>query len=177
MITADFQQVTGTATPVSNNGMCGAQQNWTSTCIGSQWGNCCGAGGYCGTGAAYCGPGNCQEGTCDGAPIPYSTNGLCGSQNNWVDCPAKFGVCCSEFGYCGNGTNYCGAGCQSGTCAASTTTSSTMAPTQTPGSISKDGTCGYNGKLTCKGSKFGNCCSAAGYCGSDVYSCEDILGW
>ncbi|KAJ8128067.1 hypothetical protein O1611_g5568 [Lasiodiplodia mahajangana] len=28
------------------NGMYGAQQNWTSTCIGSQWGDCCGVGGY-----------------------------------------------------------------------------------------------------------------------------------
>ncbi|KAI8625118.1 hypothetical protein F5Y19DRAFT_277836 [Xylariaceae sp. FL1651] len=169
--------VTGTATPISTNGMCGAQQNWTSTCIGSQWGNCCGVGGYCGTGEDYCGPGNCQEGTCDGAPIPYSTNGLCGSQNGWVDCPAKFGVCCSEYGFCGNGTGYCGAGCQSGACLASTTTSSAVTtPTPKPGSVSKDGTCGYGGGLICNGSTFGNCCSAAGYCGSDKYSCEDILG-
>ncbi|KAI0190299.1 hypothetical protein F4808DRAFT_29822 [Astrocystis sublimbata] len=170
--------VTGTATPVSTNGMCGQQQNWTSTCIGSQWGNCCGVGGYCGTGADYCGPGNCQEGTCDGAPIPYSTNGLCGSQNGWLECPAKFGVCCSQYGNCGSGTDYCGSGCQSGKCVASTTTSSTavVTPTQKPGSVSKDGTCGYGGGLICSGSTFGNCCSAAGYCGSDTYSCQDILG-
>ncbi|KAI1738204.1 hypothetical protein F4680DRAFT_426430 [Xylaria scruposa] len=168
---------TGSTTPISSNGLCGSQQNWTNTCMGSQWGNCCGVGGYCGTGDAYCGPGNCQEGTCVGAPIPYSTNGLCGSQNNWVECPAKFGSCCSEYGYCGNGTDFCGSGCQSGACTASTTSSSKVTtPTQAPGSVSKDGTCGYGGGLVCKGSSFGNCCSAAGYCGSDIYSCEDILG-
>lgn len=35
---------------------------------------------------------------CDGAPIPYSTDGLCGTQNGYTDCPAKFGLCCSEYG-------------------------------------------------------------------------------
>ncbi|KAI1120351.1 hypothetical protein F5Y10DRAFT_283364 [Nemania abortiva] len=168
---------TGSPVPISTNGMCGAQQNWTSTCIGSQWGDCCGIGGYCGTGDDYCGPGNCQEGTCDGAPISYSTDGLCGSQNNWYECPPKFGSCCSEYGFCGNGSDYCGVGCQSGPCASATatTTTSTM-PTQTPGSISKDGTCGFSGKLVCRGSTFGDCCSAAGYCGSSEYACLDILG-
>ncbi|KAI6091580.1 hypothetical protein F4821DRAFT_226441 [Hypoxylon rubiginosum] len=167
---------TGNAIPISSNGQCGSQQNWTSTCIGSQWGNCCGIGGYCGTGEDYCGPGNCQEGSCDGAPIPYSTNGLCGSQNYWPECPPKFGLCCSKDGYCGNGTDYCGTGCQSGPCSSSTTTSSSIGPTQTPGSISKDGTCGYSGGLVCRGSTFGDCCSAAGYCGSTQYACLDTLG-
>jgi hypothetical protein len=134
----------------------------------------------CGTGEDYCGPGNCQEGTCDGAPIPYSTNGLCGSQNGYKECPAKFGLCCSEFGFCGNGTDYCGTGCQSGcnlTTVTTTTTSTSAAPTQTPGSVSADGSCGYVGGLICTGSKFGDCCSAAGYCGSTQYQCLDILGW
>jgi hypothetical protein len=136
----------------------------------------------CGTGSDYCGPGNCQEGTCEGAPIAYSTNGLCGSQNMWYTCPPKFGSCCSRDGYCGSTIAYCGTGCQSGSCtsSSSTTTSSTTTstmPTQTPGSISKDGTCGYTGQLVCRGSAFGDCCSAAGYCGSTEYACLDILGW
>ncbi|KAI0538348.1 hypothetical protein GGR58DRAFT_468638 [Xylaria digitata] len=171
----------GSPIPVSTNGMCGAQQNWTSTCIGSQWGDCCGVGGYCGTGSDYCGPGNCQEGTCEGAPISYSINGLCGSQNMWYTCPPKFGSCCSRDGYCGSTIDYCGTGCQSGSCtsSSSTATSSTTTsatPTQTPGSISRDGTCGYTSQLVCRGSAFGDCCSAAGYCGSTEYACLDILG-
>lgn len=133
----------------------------------------------CGMGEEFCGLGNCQEGTCDGAPIPYSTNGLCGSQNQWVDCPPKFGLCCSEFGFCGNSTEFCGTGCQSGSCINSSTTTTTTSamPTQTPGSVSKDGTCGFGGGLICAGSTFGDCCAAAGYCGSTEYSCLDILGW
>ncbi|PSR80524.1 hypothetical protein BD289DRAFT_440635 [Coniella lustricola] len=169
----------GTALPISSNGLCGSQQNWTNTCIGSIWGDCCGSGGYCGTGDDYCGQGNCQEGTCDGAPIPYSIDGLCGSQNDYVECPAKFGLCCSEFGFCGNGTDYCETGCQSGPCAATmTTTATSSAPTSTqaPGSVSADGTCGFTGGLVCTGSLFGDCCSAAGYCGDDEYYCLDILG-
>ncbi|KAI0901421.1 hypothetical protein F4806DRAFT_489897 [Annulohypoxylon nitens] len=166
----------GSPVPISTSGTCGAQQNWTNTCIGSQWGDCCGVGGYCGTGEDYCGLGNCQEGTCDGAPIPYSTDGLCGSQNDWVECPPKFGLCCSAYGYCGNGTDYCGTDCQSGPCGTSTTTSSAPTSTPTPGSVSQDGTCGFTGGLICNGSSYGDCCSAAGYCGSDSYSCQDILG-
>lgn len=132
----------------------------------------------CGTREAHCGPGNCQEGTCDGAPIPYSTNGLCGSQNFWYECLPKFGSCCSQYGYCGNGTDYCSTGCQSGSCLSSTTATTTSPqPTQTPGSVSQDGTCGYTGGLVCTGSTFGSCCSAAGFCGSDQYHCLDILGW
>ncbi|KAJ8070645.1 hypothetical protein OCU04_001016 [Sclerotinia nivalis] len=36
---------TGTLIQPSTNGLCGMQQNWTNTCVGSQWGNCCGSGG------------------------------------------------------------------------------------------------------------------------------------
>ncbi|OTA65821.1 carbohydrate-binding module family 18 protein [Hypoxylon sp. EC38] len=59
----------GDALPISSNGLCGVQQNWTNTCIGSQWGDCCGIGGYCGTGEDYCGLGNCQEGTVRMIPV------------------------------------------------------------------------------------------------------------
>lgn len=135
----------------------------------------------CGKGEDFCAPGNCQEGTCDGAPTSYSTNGLCGSQHGCYECPPKFGLCCSKDGFCGNSTDYCGTGCQNGPCGSllntTTTTTSTPKSTQTPGSVSGDGTCGYSGKLVCKGSAFGDCCSAAGYCGSTDYACLDILGW
>ncbi|KAI1079762.1 hypothetical protein F5B20DRAFT_542342 [Whalleya microplaca] len=169
----------GTSLPISTSGTCGAQQNWTNTCMGSQWGDCCGSGGYCGTGDDYCGLGNCQEGTCDGAPIPYTTDGTCGSQNDYLECPPKFGLCCSQYGSCGNGTDYCGTGCQSGPCSATGTSTSTSAiptSTQAPGSVSLDGTCGFAQQLVCNGSTFGDCCSASGYCGDNEYYCLDILG-
>lgn len=123
--------------------------------------------------------GNCQEGGCFGGGA-YSTDGLCGRDHDHLPCPPKFGLCCSEFGFCGNGTDFCSGGCQSGPCLSSSTSTSsapTQTPTQVPGSISKDGTCGYSGGLVCKGSAFGDCCSAAGYCGKTLYYCSDLLGW
>lgn len=81
---------------------------------------------------------------------------------------------------CGNSSEFCGTGCQSGQCIAfSSASSSTTKPTSTatPFTITQDGTCGFSNKLVCKGSKFGNCCSAAGYCGSDAYHCSNFLGW
>ena len=32
-------------TKTSTNGRCGSQANFTVTCVGSQWGDCCGSGG------------------------------------------------------------------------------------------------------------------------------------
>ncbi|CAD6447522.1 deedc29b-f137-4857-90c2-01960bb5913f [Sclerotinia trifoliorum] len=117
---------TGTHTKPSTNGLCGVQQNWTNTCVGSQWGNCCGSGGYCGSGEDYCGEGNCQEGSCDGGQV-YSTDGLCGKDYDDLPCPPKFGACCSQYGSCGNGAGFCGTGCQGGQCqSSSTTTPSTI---------------------------------------------------
>ncbi|GAB7360506.1 hypothetical protein MBLNU230_g8456t1 [Neophaeotheca triangularis] len=37
--------------------------------------------------------------------------------------------------------------------------------------VSEDGTCGGNSGFTCKGSKFGKCCSIYGYCGSKEDHC------
>ncbi|KAK2762727.1 hypothetical protein FQN54_000901 [Arachnomyces sp. PD_36] len=163
---------------VSQNGLCGASQNWTVTCVGSEGGDCCGSGGYCGSGEEYCAPGNCQEGACEG-DVPYSTDGKCGRGNRHVECPPKFGACCSRDGFCGDTDEFCGEGCQSGDCLSSTpspTSTSPPAPTLEPGSVSEDGTCGYKRKYICQGSTFGDCCSAAGYCGSNKYFCSDLLG-
>ncbi|KAI9868876.1 MAG: hypothetical protein M1823_009061, partial [Watsoniomyces obsoletus] len=62
---------------------------------------------------------------------------------------------------CGSSTTHCGAGCQStfGTCSSGS------------GSISTDGRCGSNGK-TCKGSVYGDCCSASGNCGVTSSHCS-----
>ncbi|KAF4497967.1 keratin-associated 5-4 [Fusarium agapanthi] len=65
-----------------------------------------------------------------------------------------------RHGYCGKTDAFCAAGCQSdfGTCAADT-------------NISTDGFCGKNGKV-CKGSTYGDCCSAQGYCGKEPGNCD-----
>ncbi|KAA6411219.1 MAG: hypothetical protein FRX48_04499 [Lasallia pustulata] len=175
-----IHRASGSSINASSNGLCGTQQNWTNTCVGSGFGDCCGSGGYCGTGEDYCGIGNCQEGSCDGGE-PYSVDGRCGVDFDYLPCPPKFGTCCSQYGSCGNTTDFCGTGCQSGPCTDSSLTSSIGATpeptsTQAPYTTSQDGTCGYNNKLICKGSTFGDCCSAAGYCGSSLYYCSDLLG-
>ncbi|KAF2006993.1 carbohydrate esterase family 4 protein [Amniculicola lignicola CBS 123094] len=52
----------------------------------------------------------------------------------------------------------------------SSKTSSAPAATGTQ-KITTDATCGGTNKYTCKGSAFGNCCSAAGWCGSTTDYC------
>lgn len=49
---------------------------------------------------------------------------------------------------------------------------SSAGPTVSPTGISQDATCGATVKLTCAGSAFGNCCSAAGWCGSTADYCS-----
>jgi hypothetical protein len=60
------------------------------------------------------------------------------------------------------------------------TATSSVVPTSTPSKVSTDATCGGTTGLTCQGSEFGNCCSAAGWCGStDVYcgaGCNPLFG-
>ncbi|KAF2795232.1 carbohydrate-binding module family 18 protein, partial [Melanomma pulvis-pyrius CBS 109.77] len=166
---------------ITTDGNCGKQINYKASCVGSTFGDCCNAAGKCGSGESFCGKGNCQDGKCEGG-LPYSTDGKCGRDFDYLPCPPKFGLCCSGAGQCGNLTQYCNAGCQSGPCLATSTTIS-LPPTATPtnkpppGSISSDGTCAYNDGWTCKGSKLGDCCSAAGYCGKTEYECSPYLGW
>lgn len=54
----------------------------------------------CGSTAAYCAIGKCQEGGCDGGK-PYSTDGRCGAQNRQLECggTGSFGTCCSTSGW------------------------------------------------------------------------------
>ncbi|CAG7555729.1 unnamed protein product [Fusarium equiseti] len=79
---------------------------------------------------------------------------------------------------CGSGEEFCGDNCQDGSCsgATETTSSTTAKPSATEGlAVSTNGDCAYNSGFTCKGSKFGDCCSAAGYCGDDEYHCDKYL--
>ncbi|KAM9874215.1 hypothetical protein VDGL01_11718 [Verticillium dahliae] len=142
---------------ISTDGSCGKNGK---TCKGSTFGDCCSSGGFCGKSTDHCGPG-CQTlfGTCTAGAGSISTDGACGK--NGKTCKGStFGDCCSSSGFCGKSTDHCGAGCQSsfGTC------------TTGAGSVSTDGSCGKNGK-TCKGSTFGDCCSANGFCGKSSDHC------
>ncbi|TVY68383.1 Lectin-B [Fusarium oxysporum f. sp. cubense] len=158
----------GTCGPPSNitfDGQCGANGK---ICLDSGYGDCCSGSGWCGDKTDHCGAG-CQNGfgTCTGGDSGnVSTDGSCGK--NGKTCKGSaFGDCCSAEGYCGKTDDFCTAGCQSnfGTCAAET-------------DISTDGFCGKNGKV-CKGSKYGDCCSAEGYCGKDSHcgaGCQPKFG-
>ncbi|KAJ3547832.1 hypothetical protein NM208_g1312 [Fusarium decemcellulare] len=147
----------GAPTNISSDGQCGSNGK---ICLGSGFGDCCSSGNWCGDAAEHCGAG-CQSGfgnctSTDSGNI--STDGSCGK--NGKTCKgSKFGDCCSTDGYCGSTKDHC-ENCQPefGTCAAET-------------DISTDGSCGKNGK-TCKGSKFGDCCSSSGYCGSSKDHCQ-----
>lgn len=142
---------------ISTDGACGKNGK---TCKGSTFGDCCSSSGFCGGDSEHCGTG-CQTGfgTCSSTGGDISTDGSCGK--NGKTCKGStFGTCCSANGFCGGTSDHCGAGCQAtfGSCNAGS------------GDISTDGSCGKNGK-TCKGSTFGDCCSANGYCGASTDHC------
>ncbi|KAH4177573.1 hypothetical protein HBH70_023900 [Parastagonospora nodorum] len=122
--------------------------------------------------------------------LKISQDATCGGKTGYTCKGSRWGDCCSRNGWCGRNRDFCTAGCQLsfGTCNASpassssaiqTSSSSTRlssifsSPSASPISalkVSTDGSCG--GKVTCKGSKFGNCCSKYGYCGSSSSYCD-----
>ncbi|KAK3296408.1 uncharacterized protein B0H64DRAFT_475216 [Chaetomium fimeti] len=102
---------------ISTDGSCGLNVTGIPiTCVGSEFGQCCGSEGRCGSTAAYCGIGNCQFGDCEEAG--YTFDGRCGAQFYGLECGGSWGNCCSNDGVCGSTSAECGAGnCQSGACA------------------------------------------------------------
>ncbi|KAF2471824.1 uncharacterized protein BDR25DRAFT_342443 [Lindgomyces ingoldianus] len=184
--------VSSTPTPslvISPNGECGAASG--QTCLGSTFGNCCSAYGYCGATDIYCqaaegcqaGFGDCiQPSPVSSSALPtstvkVSTDGQCGGANG-VCTGSGFGDCCSPYGWCGSSPDHCGAGCQGlfGTCNSSPSTLATVTgtapqPTSTQ-KVSLDGSCGGTGGQTCLGSVFGDCCSEYGYCGNTALYCS-----
>lgn len=152
-------------TDISTDGFCGKNGK---TCKGSTYGDCCSKEGYCGK-EGHCGAG-CQTafGTCKADSGTVSTDGRCGSFNGKTCKGSTYGDCCSAGGWCGDKKDHCDAGCQSkfGTCNGEAS------------NISTDGFCGKNGK-TCKGSTYGDCCSAEGYCGKEGHckaGCQTKFG-
>jgi hypothetical protein len=128
-----------------------------------------------------CQAGTCFSGACEGFPSEYSMDGKCGYEHNDLQCGGKWGNCCNIEGSCGTGESHCGVGrCQTGNCTIiippapglppSITTPPASVPTQ--GAISPDGSCGGTNKYLCKGSSFGECCSASGFCGSTTSHCQ-----
>ncbi|KAH6994561.1 hypothetical protein EDB82DRAFT_575983 [Fusarium venenatum] len=115
-------------------------------------------------------------------PRNIADDGICGQQINFSKTcvGSDFGDCCGLDGKCGSGDEYCGDSCQDGNCFGGTTATSSNAAkrsvTKKPLFISENGHCAYSSGFTCKGSKLGDCCSAAGYCGDDKYHCDTYLG-
>ncbi|KAK3209831.1 hypothetical protein GRF29_44g732429 [Pseudopithomyces chartarum] len=173
------------ALKVSTTARCGAEVGLT--CRGSNFGECCSSHGYCGSTPAYCqtgcqsGFGKCGTTSSPNKPVAkVSKDGRCGGYSGYTCQGSTFGNCCNKNGYCGKTSDYCGTGCDSkfGTCGVKPSSSkpcssskakptSTRAPSAssyaTP-KVSNDAHCGAgNGKMTCMGSKWGNCCSKNGY--------------
>jgi hypothetical protein len=158
--TTESTAPTATGT-VSTDGSCGGADGFI--CLGSEFGDCCSAYGYCGSSTDFCTAG-CQSafGTCEeGASDKVSPDGSCGGTNEYVCAGSGFGDCCSAYGYCGSSTGHCTVGCQSafGTCE------------EAGDPVSPDGSCGGADGYVCSGSGFGDCCSAYGYCGSSTDHC------
>ncbi|EPE30838.1 Plant lectins/antimicrobial peptide [Glarea lozoyensis ATCC 20868] len=154
------------ASGVSTDGACGGTGK--RSCKGSAFGDCCSKSGFCGATSTFCDAAQgCQAGfgSCTASTSNISTDGSCGK--NGKTCKGStYGDCCSTSGFCGTGDAFCSAaqGCQAnfGTCTGSD-------------NISTDGSCGKNGK-TCKGSTYGDCCSASGFCGIGDNFCAAAQG-
>ncbi|KAF2734255.1 hypothetical protein EJ04DRAFT_248296 [Polyplosphaeria fusca] len=106
--------------------------------------------------------------------LKVSLDGACGTKSNQTCLGSTFGQCCSSYGYCGTTDLYCQTteGCQSsyGNCTTPSPVSSGALPTSTL-KTSLDGSCGGANGFVCPGSKFGDCCSPYGWCGSTTTHC------
>ncbi|KJR87858.1 LysM domain protein [Sporothrix schenckii 1099-18] len=157
------QPTFGECKPISKDGTCGAASSVDALCLYSSFGDCCGASGKCGTTTAFCNTDEgCQSnyGTC---VARVSTDGKCGNASS-VDATclgSTFGNCCGSSGTCGSTPAFCYGrlGCQAkyGNCVP----------------ISTDGKCGSASSVgaMCLYSAFGDCCSAAGTCGTTSAAC------
>jgi hypothetical protein len=107
--------------PVSPDGSCGGADGYI--CLGSEFGDCCSAYGYCGSSTGHCTAGCLSAfGTCEEVSNKVSPDGSCGGANGYVCAGSGFGDCCSAYGYCGSESGHCTAGCQGafGTCESDT---------------------------------------------------------
>ncbi|KAH0354598.1 laccase precursor, partial [Aureobasidium melanogenum] len=93
--------------------------------------------------------------------LAVSEDGKCGGATGQTCLNSYLGDCCSKTGVCGEGFFFCGIGCQKqfGACI----------PTYKGKLVSQNGMCGHD--VTCKGSKFGDCCGKNNWCGGDARFC------
>lgn len=99
--------------PVSEDGYCGFAFN--TTCEGSEFGDCCGLNGYCGSTIVTCKADRCNPyfGKCneDNETLPeLALVLLCGPKYGFMCFGNFWGPCCSIHGSCGDEANYCGVG-------------------------------------------------------------------
>ncbi|KAH3976071.1 hypothetical protein HBH98_042480 [Parastagonospora nodorum] len=176
---------------ISRSARCGP--SFGLTCKGSSFGNCCSKYGYCGSTINHCdSKTGCQAswGSCSSASSPAATskiskNGKCSGDSGATCQGSTYGNCCSQYGYCGSTTAYCGKNCNPLFGACSSSPSSALAVSLSPSAVpspalvvSTNARCGsVNGALpksmTCRGSKFGSCCSQHGYCGTSKDYCNN----
>ncbi|KAF9777038.1 hypothetical protein IL306_004688 [Fusarium sp. DS 682] len=158
---SSFGTCDASSSNVSTDGNCGKNGK---ICKGSKWGDCCSKNGFCGKGDDYCRDG-CQTayGLCTG----ISTDAECGSRNGKTCVGSGLGNYCSANGFCGSTSTHCGQGCQKGSSSACLTKN---IPTL-------DESCGRKVGLTCAGGPFnGQCCSAAGFCGTSTHCGSGCYG-
>ncbi|KAL6915996.1 hypothetical protein ACHAP8_006411 [Fusarium lateritium] len=107
------------------------------------------------------------RGSYDPPPNSPSTtkDGTCGTKNGLKCTGSKWGNCCSYYNFCGSTSGYCDGGCQSkyGECNKIKPDSKLI--------VSDNGLCGEKYHQTCKGSRYGNCCSKYGNCGKTGEYC------
>ncbi|CZT41787.1 uncharacterized protein RSE6_01573 [Rhynchosporium secalis] len=109
--------------------------------------------------------------TCDIVVVRFGI-----TKANFVAWNPSVGSGCTGFV---GGTSYCIRGSGTGSPVTSALTSSaTVSPSSTSSSVapvstlSKDGSCGGTAGLSCKGTSFGDCCSANGFCGATTGHCQ-----
>ncbi|KAH7356065.1 hypothetical protein BKA66DRAFT_446026 [Pyrenochaeta sp. MPI-SDFR-AT-0127] len=93
--------------PISKDGNCGIQANYTASCVGSTFGNCCNAAGKCGTGESFCGKDAVMRlpfaqlvAKAGLASVPQQPFPPARAQHLHLrSSPER---CCSAAGYCGN---------------------------------------------------------------------------
>ncbi|KAG8673282.1 hypothetical protein FPOAC2_06725 [Fusarium poae] len=107
------------------------------------------------------------RGSYDPPPTSPATtkDGTCGTKNGLKCTGSKWGNCCSFYNFCGSTSGYCDGGCQSkyGECNKIKPDSKLI--------VSDNGLCGEKYHQTCKGSRYGNCCSKYGNCGKTSEYC------
>lgn len=186
---------TTTPTVISVDGSCGGD----ITCVGSEFGNCCSQYGYCGSTELYCGEGckplfgNCGSEASSSLIASSTAAAETSSASETASSTVEFSTEIASSTEVASSTE----SAVETTSATSidyeteptlvpsetaspteSTVESTSAPAQptskppTYGKKSQDGTCGGEKGYSCKGFRYGECCSQYGWCGSTRDHCK-----